>query len=305
MLDETKANDQAQRDRGPARNRKSTRQVEGNVPQRFLGISCRTQSSVHVQFSQFCRESDSCGHPVTRRIVFSDVAAVCCVPGTLSVRLTTGTSPGVLPLAVDYFLKCNPAPRQGIQYPSTWSALSEGKQWDCPGNKIRSHRQQSAGSSYPNRCPRDYCTPSRCAGACACASAEPGSPIASTSSCFSKPTAIRWHTSRKPTSLRTSYNALSILPGTTTSGSPLGTPSGWASRARCEGHGSTSNCPPTRVSCRHGSHSLGRPWRLFTKKTNGSWAMLPTATTASTSARPRVTSWSAIVTASSPIPSDR
>src|SRR6516165_4265073 len=56
----------------------------------------------------------------------------------------------------------------------------EGEQWDCPGNKVRSHREQSAGSSSPNRCPRDCCTSSRCAGACAYASAEAGSPIAST-----------------------------------------------------------------------------------------------------------------------------
>jgi hypothetical protein len=41
--------------------------------------------------------------------------------GLLRGRQAVGTThdrhePGVLPLAVDYFLKCNPAPRQGIQY---------------------------------------------------------------------------------------------------------------------------------------------------------------------------------------------
>ena len=39
-----------------------------------------------------------------------------------------------------------------------------GTQWDCPGNKVRSYRKQSAASSCPNRCPRDYWGPSRCAG---------------------------------------------------------------------------------------------------------------------------------------------
>ena len=48
--------------------------------------------------------------------------------------------------------------------------------WDCRGNKVRSHREQSAASSSPVRCPSDCCMPSRCAGACACASAERGSP---------------------------------------------------------------------------------------------------------------------------------
>src|SRR5262245_24026105 len=28
-----------------------------------------------------------------------------------------------------------------------------GEQWGCPGNKGRSHREQSASSSSPNRCP--------------------------------------------------------------------------------------------------------------------------------------------------------
>ena len=109
------------------------------------------------------------------------------------------------------------------------------EQWDCPGNKVRSHREQSAGSSCPNRCPRDCCTPSRCAGACACASAGTGSPIASTSSCSSNPAAIRWPTSRRPTSLQTLYNAPSIPPGTTISGSRPGTPSGRASSSAPRG----------------------------------------------------------------------
>ena len=29
----------------------------------------------------------------------------------------------------------------------------EGEQWDCPGNKVRFHPEQSAGSSCPNRFP--------------------------------------------------------------------------------------------------------------------------------------------------------
>ena len=78
-----------------------------------------------------------------------------------------------------------------------------------------------------------------------------------------------------------------------------------ARRVRREGHGSTSNCPPTLANCRHGSRSPGRPWTPSTKKTSASWAMPLTATTASTSARPPADWWSAIMTASSPIPSDR
>src|SRR2546423_9855804 len=50
MLHETKANDQAQRNRSPPSDRKSPWQVERNVLQKFLGISCRTQNSVHVGF---------------------------------------------------------------------------------------------------------------------------------------------------------------------------------------------------------------------------------------------------------------
>src|SRR5262245_33088108 len=71
------------------------------------------------------------------------------------------------------------------------SRRKEGEQWDCPGNKVRFHREQSAGSSCPNRFPRDYCTRNRCAAACACTSAEPGSPIAKTYSCSSSPAAIQ------------------------------------------------------------------------------------------------------------------
>jgi hypothetical protein len=63
--------------------------------------------------------------------------------------------------------------------------------WDCPGNKVRFQREQSAGFSCPNRCPKDCCTSSRCAGACACASGESGSPIVSMSSCSSNQAAIR------------------------------------------------------------------------------------------------------------------
>jgi Domain of unknown function (DUF427) len=71
------------------------------------------------------------------------------------------------------------------------------------------------------------------------------------------------------------------------------------------GHGNTLTSPPTRASCKDGSRSPGRPWTPSTKKTNESWAMPPTATTASTSGRHPVISWSAIVTASLPIASDR
>lgn len=53
MLHETKAHDQAQRNRSPPSDRKSPWQVERNVPQRFLGISCRTQNSVHVLTATF------------------------------------------------------------------------------------------------------------------------------------------------------------------------------------------------------------------------------------------------------------
>src|SRR6476469_6973140 len=62
---------------------------------------------------------------------------------------------------------------------------------------------------------------------------------------------------------------------------------------------------PTRGSCRHASRSPGARWMLSTRKTNELWAMPPTATTASTFARLRVTSWYAMVTGSLPIPSVR
>src|SRR5215467_6878867 len=38
-----------------------------------------------------------------------------------------------------------------------WRARSPNpwwRAWDCPGNKVRSQREQSAGSLCPNRCPR-------------------------------------------------------------------------------------------------------------------------------------------------------
>src|SRR5262245_65568513 len=57
--------------------------------------------------------------------------------------------------------------------------------------QVRSQREQSAGSLCPNRCPRDCCTSSGCAGACACASGGSGSQIARMSSC-SLSRARRW-----------------------------------------------------------------------------------------------------------------
>jgi hypothetical protein len=75
-----------------------------------------------------------------------------------------------------------------------WQARSSNpwwRAWECPGNKVRSQREQSAGSLCPNRCPRDCCTSSGCAGACACASGGSGSPIARMSSCSSS-RARRW-----------------------------------------------------------------------------------------------------------------
>src|SRR5215831_15191763 len=55
------------------------------------------------------------------------------------------------------------------------------EQWDFHGNKVRSHREQSDVFSCRNRFPSGCYTSSRCAGACAYASAEPGSPRANTS----------------------------------------------------------------------------------------------------------------------------
>ena len=152
---------------------------------------------------------------------------------------------------------------------------------------------------------RGSCTPSRCAGGCGCASVAPGSTIARTCSCSSNPADIRWRTFRRPTSLQAPCNGPSIRPNTRTSGSRPGTPSGRESEARREERGGTLSCPPMRGSCRHGSRSPGRPWMLSTKRTNGSWAMPQIAITASTSARPLATWWSAIVTAGLRIPSGR
>src|SRR6266404_5309383 len=56
MLHETKANNQPQRNRGPARNRKPPGQVDRDVAQEFLAISSRAQNSVHLQFSLPGRE---------------------------------------------------------------------------------------------------------------------------------------------------------------------------------------------------------------------------------------------------------
>jgi uncharacterized protein (DUF427 family) len=61
----------------------------------------------------------------------------------------------------------------------------------------------------------------------------------------------------------------------------------------------------TRVSSGSGSRSPGRPWTPSTKKTSGSWGTPLTATTASTSARPRAASSFAIETASSQIQNGR
>ena len=112
------------------------------------------------------------------------------------------------------------------------SNLSGETQWDCPGNKVRSRREQSAASSCPNRCPRGCYMSSRCADACACASGEAGSPKASTSSCSSNRAAIRWPTSRKPTLLQAPWNAPSIPRNTPISGRRPGTASVRASSTR-------------------------------------------------------------------------
>ena len=114
-----------------------------------------------------------------------------------------------------------PDPRSG-QLVDVWRAQSANlgrERWDCPDNKVHSHRGQSAGSSCPNRCPRDCCTSSNCAAACGCASEEYGSRIARTSSCSSNRAAM----DRRPTFLHTSWNAPSIPPNTPISGSHPGT----------------------------------------------------------------------------------
>src|SRR5262249_58730750 len=70
--------------------------------------------------------------------------------------------------------------------------LLEGEPWDSHGNKVRYHQEQSDDFSYPNRCPRDFYTPSRYAAACVYALAVPGSLTAKTSSCSSNQAAIQW-----------------------------------------------------------------------------------------------------------------
>ena len=98
----------------------------------------------------------------------------------------------------------------------------------CLGNKVRFHREQSAGSLCLNRFPRDYCTPNRCAAACACASAKPGSPTARTRSCSSSPADIPWPTFRRPMFLQTASK-----PPNTPRGTPI-----WDSRpGDLAGHG--------------------------------------------------------------------
>ena len=103
--------------------------------------------------------------------------------------------------------------------------------WDYPGNKVRSQPDQSASSSYPNRCPRSFCTSSDCAGACACASESVGSPKARMFFCCSSRVAIRSPTFRKPTLLRMSWNAPSIRPST-----PISDSTSWYSVRANEQH---------------------------------------------------------------------
>src|SRR5262245_29416486 len=118
----------------------------------------------------------------------------------------------------------------------------------------------------PGPLPKRLLYASRCAGACACASAEPGSPIARMSSCRSNlcrcPVAYFAETDVSSDT----YTAPSKLPGIPTSVSPSGTPSEWASRPHRAGRGYR----PTRASCWRGSRSPGKPWTPSTKKTNGS-----------------------------------
>jgi hypothetical protein len=103
----------------------------------------------------------------------------------------------------------------------------------------------------------------------------------------------------------TPSNAPTIRFSTPISGSRPGMRSGRASTSHHEGRGNTPSCRPTRANCRDGSRSPGRPWTHSMKKMNGSQAMPLTATTALTFAKPPATSWSAIMSASSPIPSVR
>src|SRR6266403_4357489 len=82
MLHETKANDQAQRNRSPLSDRESPWQVERNVPQRLLGISCRTQNSVHVGFIRQSKVQDRA--PAAARVEGCETVSV--VPASSRVR---------------------------------------------------------------------------------------------------------------------------------------------------------------------------------------------------------------------------
>ena len=107
------------------------------------------------------------------------------------------------------------------------------------------------------------------------------------------------------TSLHTRSNAPTIPSSTPISGSRPGMRSGRATTSNHEGRGSTPGCRPTQANCKDASRSRGRPWTLSTRKTNESQATPLTATTASTFATHPAISWSAIMTASSPIPRGR
>ena len=166
------------------------------------------------------------------------------------------------------------------------------------------HATPPAGSSCPNRCPRDCCTPSRCAGACACASAEPGSPIASTSSCSSNSAVIRQPPSRRPTSLHTPWNTPTIPPPP-----DLGLTSWYAVRAgehtAPRGRGGTSACPA------HASELQARvafAWPAMDAFYEEDERIVGHAADSYHRIDIRqasVVSWFAIVTASLPTPSDR
>src|SRR5262249_39585031 len=86
------------------------------------------------------------------------------------------------------------------------------KSSNCLGSKDLFQVRQSVGFSCTNRCGRDSCTSSRCAGGCPCVSAEAGLPIASTPSCSSSPAGILWRTSQRATSRPTLCNAADFLP---------------------------------------------------------------------------------------------
>jgi hypothetical protein len=130
---------------------------------------------------------------------------------------------------------------------------------DCPGNKVHSPQEGLAGSSCPNRCPRDCCTSSRCVGGCACASAEPGSPIASRCFCSSNRAVVR--SRRRPTSLHMPSNAPTTPSNTPISDLRPGMRCGRASTSHHEERGSTRGCRHMPVRCRDGSRSRGRRWR--------------------------------------------